>query len=97
MRSRIAKTTLTHQLDGNKSFNFAQIDELFLRVSYIVNSRPIEVSILTEDDYHPITPNNLLLGRAVGYNQEEDITEANPAVLADPNRLLTSQEQLCKK
>ena len=66
-------------------------------MSYIVNSRPIEVSILTEDDYHPITPNNLLLGRAVGYNQEEDITEANPDVLADPNRLLTSQEQLCEK
>ena len=80
----LAKTTLPHQLDGNKSLNFAKIDELFLRVSYIVNYILLTI---------------LLLGRAAGYNhkQEEDITEANPDVLADTNRLLTSQERLCEK
>ena len=36
----LAKTTLEHQLDGHRSLDFSQIDELFLRVANIVNSRP---------------------------------------------------------
>ena len=94
----LAKTTLTHQLDGKKSLNFAQIDELFLIVSYIVNSRPIGVRILTEDDYHPFTPNNLLLGRAAGYihKPEEEIAEEKPDLLSAPDRSLSSQEQVCE-
>ena len=95
----LAKTTLEHQLDGNKSLNFAQIDELFLRVSHIINSRPTGVRMLTEDDYHPITPNNLLLGRAAGPvpEPEEDVVRADLDAGVDPNRFLTAQADLCEK
>ena len=60
----LAKSTLAHQLDGNLSLDFSQLEALFLKVSHTLNSRPVGVRVLTEEDYHPITPNDLLLGRA---------------------------------
>ena len=59
----MAKSTLAHKLEVNKSLDFAQMEALFLRVSYILNSRQIGVRMLSEDHYHPIMPNDLLLGR----------------------------------
>ena len=95
----LAKTTLQHQLEGDKSLNYAQMDELFLRVANIINSRPTGVRMLTEEVYHPITPNNLLLGRASGPIKEpdEDLEDNGKDGNYNANRLLTSQEDLCEK
>ena len=60
----MAKSTLSHQLDGNKSLDFAQMEALFLKVANLLNARPIVARMLNEDDFHPISPNDLLLGRA---------------------------------
>ena len=94
----LAKTTLQHQLDGNKSLNYAQMDELFFRVANIINSRPTGVRMMTEEIYHPITPNNLLLGRASRpIPQEEDAVLQQEEPSDDPNKVLTAQEELCEK
>ena len=55
--------------------------------------------MLTEEVYHPITPNNLLLGRASGpvRESEEDFEETGEGVRVDQNKLLTTQVELCKK
>ena len=95
----LAKTTLQHQLKGDKSLNYAQMDELFLRVANIINSRPTGVRVMTEEVYHPITPNNLLLGRAAGPTKEpeEDPEDYREGGNVDANRILTAQEELCEK
>ena len=96
----LAKTTLSHQLEGHKSLNFAEMDELFLRVAHIINSRPIGVRFLTEEDYQPITPNNLLLGRAAGHRSKEsdDVDEETDLDnVGDPTKHLSVQEEICEK
>ena len=95
----LAKTTLQHQLKRDKNLNYAQMDELFLRVANIINSRPTGVRMLTEEVYHPITPNNLLLGRASGpiKEPEDDLEDIQEGGNAEANRLLTAQEELCEK
>ena len=77
----LAKTTLGHQLDGHKSLNFAEMDELFLRVAHIINTRPIGIRSVTEDDYQPITPNNLLLGGLQDQGSDEMRTSLKEQIL----------------
>ena len=42
----LAKTTLSHQLDGNRSLDFSQFEALLVQVSYILNSGPIGARVL---------------------------------------------------
>ena len=95
----LAKTTLEHQLDGHRSLDFSQMDELFLRVAFIVNSRPIGVRFLKEDDYHTITLNDLLLGRAAGPQQhhESEVPQGDLDGENEPDRFLIQQEMICEK
>ena len=68
------------------------MDELFLRVAHIIKSRPIGVRFLTEEDYQPINPNNLLIGRADDIDEETDLDD-----LRDPMKHLSDQEEICEK
>ena len=58
-------------MDNSKRLNFAELDSIFAQVANIVNQRPIGVKTVSEDDMHPITPNDLLLGRA--HNKSPDV------------------------
>ena len=89
----MAKTTLKRQLDGHLSLEILQIDALFLKVSSILNSRPIGVRFTNEDAYHPISPNDLLLGRSAGPRRQEEVEEKQSKL--DPNATLTAQDVLC--
>ena len=88
----MAKSTLAHQLDGNKSLDFDQLEALFLKVSYILNSRPIGARLLSEEIFHPITPNDLLLGRAA--RPREAYETQIPTEAVDPKEALTEEEKL---
>ena len=91
----MAKSTLSHQLDGNKSLDFSQVEALFLRVSHILNSRPVGARVLTEDDFHAISPNDLLLGRAT--RKREDWEAEIPTRAVDPAKTLAAEEELCER
>ena len=91
----LAKTTLSHQLDGNRSLDFSQFEALLLRVSYILNSHPIGARVLSEDDFHPISPNDLLLGRAA---RRREAWEAKiPDAAVDPAEALSAVEELSER
>ena len=91
----MAKTTLKRQLDGHLSLDVLQIDALFLKVASILNSRPIGVRFVNDDTYHPISPNDLLLGRSAGPRRQEEVEEKQSEV--DPNATLTAQDALCER
>ena len=75
----LVKETLLHQLKGNESLDYAQLDTLFAVVARIVNDRPLGVQLLDEMDFLPVTCNDLILrrspGEAMGRRQEESIME----------------------
>ena len=61
----MAKTSL-HRLLGGHTFSgdFHQLEALLKWVSWLLNSRPIATHSMTEWDFHLITPNDIVLGRA---------------------------------
>ena len=91
----MAKSTLSHQLDGNKSLDFAQMEALLLKVSHILNSRPIGARVLTEDDFHPVSRNDLLLGCATRKRETWETEIPDQAV--DPSKTLVAEEELCER
>ena len=78
---KLVKTTLGHTLANQRTLNYAELDTLFSSVANVVNQRPIAVQFYTEEDYHAITPNDLLLQRSkntvpgVQYAEEESLTK----------------------
>ena len=77
---KLVKSTLNLTLSSQTTLNFAELDTLFSSVCNIVNQRPIAIKNYTEEDYHAITPNDLLLQRSkntvpgVAYATEESVT-----------------------
>ena len=65
------KSTLNHMMTSTiiskkPTLSYAELFVLLSRAASIVNDRPIGVRGLTEDDFQPLTPNMLLLGRSGG-------------------------------
>ena len=61
---KVVKSTLEHTLINQRTLNYAEMDTMFSSIADIVNRRPIAVQGYTEDDYHAICPNDLLLQRS---------------------------------
>ena len=58
------KRSLQHKI-GSHILNFSELQTIFFEVANIINSRPIGVvSGSDHNDPHPLTPNDLLLGRS---------------------------------
>ena len=60
---KLLKSTLDLSLASQKTLNYAEIDTLFSSVSNVINQRPIGIRNYADEDYHAITPNDLLLQR----------------------------------
>ena len=77
---KLVKSTLALTLASQRTLNFTELDTLFSSVANVVNQRPIAVQNFTEDDYHAICPNDLLLQRSkntvpgVQYTEEDSLT-----------------------
>ena len=88
---KLAKETLAHQLQSHQSLDWSELDSLFCQVADIINNRPLGV-FHSEEDFHQICPNDLLLGRThhpsaeLGVPGEEDMDPA--AVLSDRDLLV---------
>ena len=82
----LAKKTLEHQLGSHLSLDFAQLDSLFAKVSSIMNSRPLGARSFTEENFYPVCPRDLLLGRAAGGTHDpsqESLLDQNSGHEAD--------------
>ena len=62
---RSVKRTMKHKITCHKTCTFSQLQMVFFEIANIINSRPIGVTS-SSDPRHPdpITPNDLILGRA---------------------------------
>jgi hypothetical protein len=64
--------------------DFNELDCAFLQVSHILNSRPLAIRTSQQGNYHSLTPNDLLLGRASrdpnSYDEPPDGEEVDQAV-----------------
>ena len=65
----MAKKTLGHLLSKDASLNYAEMETLFLRVAHTINSRPLSARVTPDSQWLPITPNDLLHGRATGLEE----------------------------
>ena len=83
---KLAKQTLGHQLQGHLSLDWSELDSLFSQVADIINNRPLGV-FHSEDDYHQICPNDLLLGRSHKPTEEPNLLD-DPEV--DIRKILTA-------
>ena len=60
---KLVKSTLELTINSQASLNYAELDTVFSSVANLVNQRPIAVRNYTEEDFHAICPNDLLLQR----------------------------------
>ena len=61
----MAKQCLHRLLSGHTfTGDFHQLESLLARICWLLNSRPVAAHSVTETDFHVITPNDIILGRA---------------------------------
>ena len=79
----VAKTILKQVVNRHQVLNFAELETTFIKVSSIMNRRPLTARLYNEDEFVPIAPADLLLGRATSIEDkvvtvweepEQDIT-----------------------
>ena len=66
---QMAKKTLSNLLSNDASLNFAELETLFIRVAHVLNTRPLSGRITADNYWLPISPNDLLHGRASGLEE----------------------------
>ena len=59
----MAKATLKRVLDGYQILLFVEIETCLLQVAAIFNQRPIAACTYNDDDFDPVVPRDLLLGK----------------------------------
>ena len=60
---------MQHVLGDQALLNYAELETLFMRIAAIVNSRPLSARVTQEGLWVPISPNDLLHGRATGLEE----------------------------
>ena len=63
----LAKHTLKHTLDSFTLLNFTELETCLMKVASILNKRPLAAKDFRDDNFHPVSPADLLLGRIHGY------------------------------
>ena len=87
---KLAKETLAHQLQSQQSLDWSELDSTFCQVADIINNRPLGV-FHSEEDYHQICPNDLLLGRTHRPSHLPDLVEEESV---DVKKILSQREEL---
>ena len=60
---KVSKHTLNLTLGSQDKLTFAELESVLMSAANTMNDRPISVRVIDEYTYHPITVNQLLLGR----------------------------------
>ena len=83
----LAKKVLVQVVNKHQTLNFAELEGTFLKVAKILNQRPLAIRNYSEDNCVPISPYDLLLGRANGLEDRvvtiwQDLGEDNHNLIA---------------
>lgn len=82
---KLANQILGYQLQSHLSLDWSELDSLFSQVANIIYNRPIG-GFHSEDDFHLICPNYLLLGRTRRPSYEPD---ANDELEVDVKKIMS--------
>ena len=63
----LAKRSLEHVVNHFETLTFVEMEAALLKTAALLNRRPLSARIYSEDEFHPISPSDLLLGRISGY------------------------------
>ena len=83
---------LLQVINKHQILNFAELEATFLKVSKILNQRPLTARHYSEDNYVPISPYDLLLGRASGL--EDRVVTVWQGLGEDEHNLTSKQENI---
>ena len=78
-------------MDGHELLDYSELETALLRVADTVNRRPLTARFYSEDEFYPVSPSDLLLGRAAGYQgtvREGDVSSSLSERLEKVNRLV---------
>ena len=73
----LAKHCLRQQVEAHELLSFTELESAVLEVAAIVNKRPLTVRLYEDDEFFPVCPADLLLGRMGAYlgTREEIVDE----------------------
>ena len=66
----MAKKTLGHVLSAYQLLTYTELETSLLQVAAILNQRPITARMYDEDEFDPVVPRDLLLGRPSCYTND---------------------------
>ena len=75
----LAKAALKQQVDSHELLDFCELETALLRVAEVINRRPLTARLYDDNEFYPVCPANLLLGRVHGYRgtrSEGDLTSS---------------------
>ena len=76
-----AKHTLKHVVDGYELLTFVELEAAMMKAAEVLNQRPISARVYAEDDFYPVCPGDMLLGRINGYSSKRENIQQEPTDL----------------
>ena len=60
---KVLKSTLNVTINSQEKLNFSELESVLMSAANVMNERPLTVRVFDEHTFHPITVNQILLGR----------------------------------
>ena len=77
---KVMKKTLDSTINSQEKLNFAELETLLMSAANVMNDRPLTVRVYDDHTFHPITVNQLLLGRTTTNIASIDYSPAGRAL-----------------
>ena len=77
---KVMKKTLDSTINSQEKLNFSELETVLISAANVMNDRPLTVRVYDEHTYHPITVNQLLLGRTTTNIASIDYQSAGSAL-----------------
>ena len=90
----LAKKTLTCVVNKHQTLNYAELETAYIQVASIMNKRPLTAGVYNEEEYTPISPSDLLLGRAA--NIENKVITVWESPTEDGQQIIQKLDEVSK-
>ena len=69
---KVMKSTLNITINSQEKLNFSELESVLMSAANVMNERPLTVRVFDEYTFHPITVNQILLGRTSSTISSQD-------------------------
>ena len=77
---KVMKKTLDSTINSQEKLNFSELETMLISAANVMNDRPLTVRVYDEHTFHPITVNQILLGRTTTNISSIDYQSAGSAL-----------------